>query len=183
MISRNQPLWDSVKFKGCAANGYIEFFQTPRGGTATTSEATPASYKKQDYHSNVKLAGVTEQGQVLKADGISISFDTLDPAVIKSIAIDTQALVEVYVKDICVLAIPLYKMMNFNNGMVGLSASATYVAQLWGKSNDYYRFNDVGVMIDSQTNFKVKIIFAAALSDLTAYVNIFAMLHGVEERA
>lgn len=179
---RNQPIWDSVKFKGAVANSSVEFFQTPLGGTGTTSEAVPASYKKLDYHSNNKLAGVTEQGQILKIKGVGVKVDSVDPDVWKKVLLDTQGVLEIIVKEQTVFRLPLHMLVSNSHGIVGLSAATTYVSQVWSKPKDYYEFEDVGIQVDPQTTFKVKITFYQSLADMTSYVNLCATLYGVEER-
>lgn len=180
---RNQPLWDSVKFKGAAANGNVEFFQTPVGGTGTTSEASPVSYKKTDYATNNKLAGVTEQGQILKITGIGVRADDVDADTLKKIVIDTQAVVEVIVKEQTVFKLPLFALISNSTALAGMTGASSYVKQIWSKNDDYFKFPDIGIMVDGQTTFKVKITFYKALTDLSAYVNLFVFLYGVEERA
>ena len=178
MIKRNQPIWDAIRFKKIGKNGNIEYFQIPSGGTATTIEDTPVNYIKTEYYTNNKLAGITEQGQILKIKGIGVYADTTNPELLE-ILLAGQPVLEFIVKDQVVFKLPIWQLIKYQIGFAGQTSGSTYASKIY--INGYYNLEDMGIVVNSQEAFKVKITFYND-ADLNTYTNIFVVLNCIEER-
>ncbi len=197
------PLYDSVNY-AAAGQTSLQFFSTPIG--QGTTSAPGATGTKSINDTNMQIAGSLPAGNDFLVECIEIMVlpnglpvtGTIDPAsevptftndvysILRNGALEFEISGKTYIKQSPLMCFPPSSRLHSNHALTDSTTASTTqltAADYASGAGALYKLAPTPLLIDSNTAFSIKLVWAAAVATpSTAVARIFCRLGGVSYR-